>query len=161
MSPPLVCIFRAGRCESNLPGAETAEGHPLHDMLQGTALISGAAVRSGVTAALVQRGDRVVDPVEEQHAVEMIDLVQDAACFDAVGGDDPVLARPGEDAADDDLVFAEDEKRLKQALESRAGAIVAGEFAATGNARKPLLISSQPKLSFARAAHLLVPRRSH
>ncbi len=55
----------------------------------------------------------------------------------------------------DDLVFVEDEKHLATALRSRAGAIIAGEFAATSHADRPLLISDHPKLSFARAARLL------
>jgi UDP-3-O-[3-hydroxymyristoyl] glucosamine N-acyltransferase len=55
------------------------------------------------------------------------------------------------------LVFVEDEKALPEAVRSGAGAIVAGEFArsATG---KPLLISSQPKLTFSRIAPQLSPR---
>jgi UDP-3-O-[3-hydroxymyristoyl] glucosamine N-acyltransferase len=66
-----------------------------------------------------------------------------------------------EDATADDLVFAENDKRLQEALSSRAGAVVTGEFASTANGAKPLLIAAQPKLAFARAAHLLVPRRGH
>jgi UDP-3-O-[3-hydroxymyristoyl] glucosamine N-acyltransferase len=55
------------------------------------------------------------------------------------------------------LVFVEDEKALPEAVRSGAGAIVAGEFArsATG---KPLLIGSQPKLTFSRIAAQLSPR---
>ena len=64
-------------------------------------------------------------------------------------------------ATEDDLVFAEDEKRLQEALSSGAGAIVTGEFAGSTNGAKPLLIARQPKLAFARAATLLVARRSH
>jgi UDP-3-O-[3-hydroxymyristoyl] glucosamine N-acyltransferase len=63
-----------------------------------------------------------------------------------------------------DLVFVEDEKHLHLALESRAGAVIAGKFAekfagkATVNARaKPLLIVEHPKLGFARAATFLRP----
>jgi UDP-3-O-[3-hydroxymyristoyl] glucosamine N-acyltransferase len=66
-----------------------------------------------------------------------------------------------------DLVFVEQEKYLAQALESKAAAVIAGEFAATlaagpvsaGLAGKPLLIGSHPKLAFARAALLLRDRR--
>jgi UDP-3-O-[3-hydroxymyristoyl] glucosamine N-acyltransferase len=57
------------------------------------------------------------------------------------------------------IVFVEDEKALPEALQSRARAIVSGEFA-SGAKEKPLLISSQPKLAFARIAALLSPRRA-
>ena len=55
-------------------------------------------------------------------------------------------------ASKDDLVFVEDEKHLGGALRSRAGAVIAGEFAAAAAIDRPLLISDHPKLSFARAA---------
>ena len=55
----------------------------------------------------------------------------------------------------DDLVFVEDEKHLAAALQSGAAGVFAGEFAAPINATRPLLISDQPKLAFARAARLL------
>ena len=58
-------------------------------------------------------------------------------------------------ATQDDLVFVEDEKYFMPALESQAGAIIAGEFAARAQSNKPLLIASQPKLAFARAARFL------
>jgi len=58
-------------------------------------------------------------------------------------------------ASELDLVFVEDEKHLDAALKSQAGAIIAGEFAASRNANRPLLISAHPKLAFARAAELL------
>jgi UDP-3-O-[3-hydroxymyristoyl] glucosamine N-acyltransferase len=51
-------------------------------------------------------------------------------------------------------VFVEEEKYLSRALQSAAGAVVAGEFAAESTG-KPLLISSHPKLAFARAARFL------
>jgi UDP-3-O-[3-hydroxymyristoyl] glucosamine N-acyltransferase len=57
-------------------------------------------------------------------------------------------------ASTDDLVFVEEEKYLSRALQSKAGAVIAGEFAA-GSTGKPLLISSHPKLVFARAARFL------
>lgn len=60
-------------------------------------------------------------------------------------------------ATGQDLVFVEDAKYLQSAYESRAGAIVAGNFAADSAARKPLLIAKQPKLAFSRAAALLCP----
>ncbi|MGA7402520.1 MAG: UDP-3-O-(3-hydroxymyristoyl)glucosamine N-acyltransferase [Candidatus Sulfotelmatobacter sp.] len=53
-----------------------------------------------------------------------------------------------------DLVFVEDEKYLSRAMQSGAGAVIAGEFAA-GAAGKPLLICRHPKLTFARAAVFL------
>jgi UDP-3-O-[3-hydroxymyristoyl] glucosamine N-acyltransferase len=40
-------------------------------------------------------------------------------------------------------------------MESRAGAVIAGEFAVDGPSAKPLLISDHPKLSFAQAARFL------
>ena len=60
-----------------------------------------------------------------------------------------------ESAGPDDLVFVEDEKHLAAALRSRAGAVIAGEFAASETCDRPLLISDHPKLTFARAAQLL------
>jgi UDP-3-O-[3-hydroxymyristoyl] glucosamine N-acyltransferase len=63
-----------------------------------------------------------------------------------------------------DLVFVEDEKYLARALQSGAGAVIAGEFAAgkfaSGAAGKPLLICRHPKLAFARAAQMLRSDRS-
>jgi UDP-3-O-[3-hydroxymyristoyl] glucosamine N-acyltransferase len=53
-----------------------------------------------------------------------------------------------------DLVFVEDEKYLQRALQSGAGAVIAGEFAA-GSLGKSLLICKHPKLTFARAARFL------
>ncbi|PYX31538.1 MAG: UDP-3-O-(3-hydroxymyristoyl)glucosamine N-acyltransferase [Acidobacteria bacterium] len=58
-------------------------------------------------------------------------------------------------ASGDDLVFVEDAKYLEKALRSGAGAVIAGEFALTASANKPLLISDHPKLGFARAARFL------
>jgi UDP-3-O-[3-hydroxymyristoyl] glucosamine N-acyltransferase len=71
-----------------------------------------------------------------------------------------------ESASPEDLVFVDDDKHLAAALRSRAGAIIAGEFAvefaakfsvksAAGPGARPLLISDHPKLAFARAARLL------
>jgi len=60
-------------------------------------------------------------------------------------------ARPG------DLAFVESEKHLAAALASQATAVVAGEFAASSHSDKALLIHSQPRLTFARAAVLLFP----
>ncbi|MGH9522103.1 MAG: UDP-3-O-(3-hydroxymyristoyl)glucosamine N-acyltransferase [Terriglobales bacterium] len=55
-----------------------------------------------------------------------------------------------------DLVFVEDPKHLAAALDCNAGAIIAGEFAAAETA-KPVVIASQPRLAFAKAAELLHP----
>jgi UDP-3-O-[3-hydroxymyristoyl] glucosamine N-acyltransferase len=56
-----------------------------------------------------------------------------------------------------DLIFVDDKKNLHLALESRASAVIVGDFA-TGKANsKPLLLSTQPRLAFARAAQLLCP----
>ena len=60
-----------------------------------------------------------------------------------------------ESASPDHLVFVDDEKHLAGALKSRAGAIIAGEFAAAVSSDRPLLISDHPKLAFARAARML------
>ena len=54
-----------------------------------------------------------------------------------------------------DLVFVEDEKYLAAALQSSAGAVIAGDFAASSSHSRSLLISDHPKLAFARAARLL------
>jgi UDP-3-O-[3-hydroxymyristoyl] glucosamine N-acyltransferase len=61
-------------------------------------------------------------------------------------------------ASGDDLVFVEDEKYLARALQSGAGAVIAGEFAA-GASGKPLLICRHPKLVFARAAKFLQDKK--
>jgi len=55
-------------------------------------------------------------------------------------------------ASPGDLVFVEDEKNLRLALQSPAAAVIAGAFAAGNTASKPLILSSQPRLAFARAA---------
>ncbi|MFZ1917581.1 MAG: UDP-3-O-(3-hydroxymyristoyl)glucosamine N-acyltransferase [Terriglobales bacterium] len=53
------------------------------------------------------------------------------------------------------LVFVDAPQHLDAALASSAAAVIAGEFAATATASKPLLIAAQPRLAFARAARLL------
>jgi UDP-3-O-[3-hydroxymyristoyl] glucosamine N-acyltransferase len=59
-------------------------------------------------------------------------------------------------ATGESLVFVEDTKHLDAALKSSAAAVIAGQFAAAIDAtRKPILISTQPRLTFARAAQLL------
>jgi UDP-3-O-[3-hydroxymyristoyl] glucosamine N-acyltransferase len=57
-----------------------------------------------------------------------------------------------------DLIFLDDEKHLHAALESRASAVIVSDFAAGTTNSKPLLLSTQPRLAFARAAQLLCPR---
>jgi UDP-3-O-[3-hydroxymyristoyl] glucosamine N-acyltransferase len=66
-----------------------------------------------------------------------------------------------ESASETDLVFVDDEKHLATALQSRTGAIIAGEFATSSHSRQPLLISDHPKLSFARAAKFLAESDSN
>lgn len=60
-----------------------------------------------------------------------------------------------ESAKAGDLVFVEDAKHLARALDSAATAVIAGEFAGRSAQKKPILIASQPRLAFARAATLL------
>jgi UDP-3-O-[3-hydroxymyristoyl] glucosamine N-acyltransferase len=57
-----------------------------------------------------------------------------------------------------DLIFVDDEKNLRMASESRASAVIAGDFAAGKTNSKPLLLTTQPRLAFARAAQLLCPK---
>jgi UDP-3-O-[3-hydroxymyristoyl] glucosamine N-acyltransferase len=58
-------------------------------------------------------------------------------------------------ASPGDLVFAEDEKSLAAALQSRASAVIAGSLTVTVNTSKTILIASHPRLAFARAAELI------
>ena len=62
-----------------------------------------------------------------------------------------------ESAVAGDLVFVDDEKNLRAALESQASAVVVGDFAAGKTNSKPLLLVTQPRLAFVRAAQLLYP----
>ena len=57
-------------------------------------------------------------------------------------------------AGDGDVVFAADDARLREALQSRASVVLTGQFAANAQTAKPLLIASDPKLAFARVAAL-------
>jgi len=66
-----------------------------------------------------------------------------------------------ESAGPGDLVFVEDEKFLRSALDSRAAAIIATESAAKLANGRPLLISDHPKLAFARAARALRANSEH
>jgi UDP-3-O-[3-hydroxymyristoyl] glucosamine N-acyltransferase len=54
-----------------------------------------------------------------------------------------------------ELIFVDDEKNLQAALESRASAVIAGNFASGTTNSKPLLLAAQPRLAFARAAQFL------
>jgi UDP-3-O-[3-hydroxymyristoyl] glucosamine N-acyltransferase len=56
-----------------------------------------------------------------------------------------------------DLIFVEDEKHFPAALASNATAVIVGSFAGVHQTSKPLLISDQPRLAFARAAEFLLP----
>ena len=58
-------------------------------------------------------------------------------------------------ATSENLVFVEDAQYLDSALRSSAAAVIAGDFAASATASKPILISAQPRLTFARAAKVL------
>lgn len=64
-------------------------------------------------------------------------------------------AQPG------DLIFVQDPKFLAEALASRAGAVIGGEFAADRESGKPLLISKNPRLAFCRAGALLHPAKPY
>ncbi len=57
-------------------------------------------------------------------------------------------------ATSESLVFVEDTQHLGAALRSSAAAVIAGDFAISAES-KPILISPQPRLTFARAAWLL------
>jgi UDP-3-O-[3-hydroxymyristoyl] glucosamine N-acyltransferase len=61
-------------------------------------------------------------------------------------------------AASGDLIFVDDEKNLRRALDSRASAVIVGDFALGKANSKPLLLSPQPRLAFARTAQLLCPK---
>ncbi len=60
-----------------------------------------------------------------------------------------------------DLVFVEDEQGLQSALASGAAAVIAGDFAKSEPAKektaKPVLLSKNPRLAFARAARFILP----
>lgn len=58
-------------------------------------------------------------------------------------------------ATPDDIVFVEEPRNLEQAASSAACAMIAGNFAGERAGGKPVLISDQPRLAFARAARLL------
>src|SRR5271166_6163600 len=64
-------------------------------------------------------------------------------------------------ADSDSLVFVDDAKYFDAAIASDAAAIIAGNFAAGASGHKPVLISLQPRLTFARAAKLLHDPAAH
>ncbi len=64
-------------------------------------------------------------------------------------------------AQPDGMVFVQDPKALAQAEASRAGAVIAGEFASATDSVKPLLIAKNPRLAFCRAGALLHPARTY
>src|SRR5271167_2044289 len=61
-------------------------------------------------------------------------------------------------ATSGDLIFVDDEKNLRSALDSRASAVIVGDFGAGKTSSKPLLLAAHPRLAFARTAQLLCPR---
>ena len=71
-----------------------------------------------------------------------------------VGG----IASP-KSASERDLVFAEDEEILAAAMQSKAAAIITGDFAKASKGKKALLIAKQPRIAFARAARIIMPPR--
>jgi UDP-3-O-[3-hydroxymyristoyl] glucosamine N-acyltransferase len=54
-------------------------------------------------------------------------------------------------AGPEDLVFVEENRNLASALSSKAGAVIVGQFASNGRYPKPVLVTDQPRLAFARA----------
>lgn len=61
-------------------------------------------------------------------------------------------------ATSGDLVFVEDEKHFPAALASNAAAVIVGSLPGGHQSTKPLLISDQPRLAFARAAELILAK---
>lgn len=59
-------------------------------------------------------------------------------------------------AKSDSLVFVDDSRHLDAALASRAAAVITGAFVSAASG-KSILVSDQPRLTFARAAKLLIP----
>ena len=57
-------------------------------------------------------------------------------------------------AREGDIVFASDQPKLQQALDSLASAVIAGQFGCDTVSSKPILIARDPKLAFARLASL-------
>ena len=65
------------------------------------------------------------------------------------------------DASEGHVVFAEDEENLAAAVKSKASGVIAGSFAEKTQDTKPILIVSNPRLAFARAANLLRGDATH
>ena len=59
-----------------------------------------------------------------------------------------------------DIVFAADERKLRQALDSAASAVIAGPFAQQVASSKPILVAVDPKQAFARVASLFASREN-
>src|SRR5579859_2561967 len=64
-------------------------------------------------------------------------------------------------ATQNDLIFVEARERLDGAIASRAGAVIAGEFANDVRGSKPIMVAAEPRLAFTRAARLLHPPRRY
>ncbi len=64
-------------------------------------------------------------------------------------------------ASEGELVFVEQESKLLSALQSGASALVAGTFAEKITTSRTLLIASNPRLAFARAAEMLRDQSEH
>src|SRR5579863_4654167 len=84
---------------------------------------------------------------------EVADFVQARVVGDVTGQLTGIASV--QSAVPGDLIFVDDEKHLPAALESDVSAVIVGGFGATETASKPLLLSTQPRLAFARAAQLL------
>jgi UDP-3-O-[3-hydroxymyristoyl] glucosamine N-acyltransferase len=82
-----------------------------------------------------------------------------AECISATLEGDAVLVIEGiaapEQAGENDLIYAESPKHLERAAQSRAACVIVGRDSALHG--KTLLRVDQPKLSFAKAAALLLP----
>jgi UDP-3-O-[3-hydroxymyristoyl] glucosamine N-acyltransferase len=94
-----------------------------------------------------------------QLGAELRDAESDSSMIDITGVAAPSLADVTQ------LIFAENESALDDALASRAAAVLVSQEIANGHANevgKPLLVVAQPKLAFASAARVLRPaeRRS-
>jgi UDP-3-O-[3-hydroxymyristoyl] glucosamine N-acyltransferase len=91
------------------------------------------------------------------------DLAAKLGCVIVGGKDSTTVSTVSslQSATSESIVFAEDPARLDTAFLSPAAAVIAGDFAKDSNAPKPILVSKQPRLAFARAAKLLrTPKRS-
>src|SRR5579864_7043885 len=60
-------------------------------------------------------------------------------------------------ALNGDLIFVTEERKLPEAIASRASAVIAGNFCGDVASSKPLLLHPHPRLAFARAAQLICP----